>query len=95
MRLVTFSDARGTRIGVHDIESATIVDLAASTRLPKDMTAFIALGRNGLKRARGAEERRGTHLMRRYQAAGAHSAARKKHPVRRQELLRSCARISQ
>ena len=54
MRLVTFSDAKGTRIGVHDAESNTIVDLAAVTRLPKDMTSFIALGRNGLKRARAA-----------------------------------------
>ena len=54
MRLVTFSDDKGTRIGVHDVESNTIVDLSASTRLPKDMNAFIALGRNGLKRARTA-----------------------------------------
>lgn len=54
MRLVTFSDEKGMRIGVHDVESNSIVDLAATTRLPKDMTAFIALGRNGLKRARTA-----------------------------------------
>ncbi|HEV7489237.1 MAG TPA: fumarylacetoacetate hydrolase family protein [Rhodanobacteraceae bacterium] len=54
MRLVTFSDANGMRIGVHDVESDTIVDLAAVSRLPKDMTGFIALGRNGLKRARAA-----------------------------------------
>jgi len=54
MRLVTFSDANGMRIGVHDAESDTIVDLAAVSRLPKDMTGFIALGRNGLKRARAA-----------------------------------------
>jgi 2-keto-4-pentenoate hydratase/2-oxohepta-3-ene-1,7-dioic acid hydratase in catechol pathway len=54
MRLVTFSDANGMRIGVHDVVSDTIVDLAAVTRLPKDMTGFIALGRNGLKRARAA-----------------------------------------
>ncbi len=54
MRLVTFSDAQGMRIGVHDAESATIADLAATTRLPKDMTSFIALGANGLKRARAA-----------------------------------------
>jgi 2-keto-4-pentenoate hydratase/2-oxohepta-3-ene-1,7-dioic acid hydratase in catechol pathway len=54
MRLVTFSDANGMRIGVHDMASNTIVDLAATTRLPKDMTSFIALGRNGLKRARAA-----------------------------------------
>jgi 2-keto-4-pentenoate hydratase/2-oxohepta-3-ene-1,7-dioic acid hydratase in catechol pathway len=54
MRLVTFSDAKGMRIGVHDAASNTIVDLAATTRLPKDMTSFIALGKNGLKRARAA-----------------------------------------
>lgn len=54
MRLVTFSDAKGMRIGVHELSSNTIVDLAASTRLPKTMTAFIALGKNGLKRARAA-----------------------------------------
>jgi len=54
MRLVTFSDDKGARIGVHDPESNSIVDLAATTRLPKDMTAFIALGKNGLKRARTA-----------------------------------------
>jgi 2-keto-4-pentenoate hydratase/2-oxohepta-3-ene-1,7-dioic acid hydratase in catechol pathway len=54
MRLVTFSDSNGRRVGVHDAASGTIVDLAATTRLPKDMTAFIALGKNGLKRARAA-----------------------------------------
>ena len=54
MRLVTFSDEKGTRIGVHDAASNSIVDLAATTRLPKDMNAFIALGGNGLKRARAA-----------------------------------------
>jgi 2-keto-4-pentenoate hydratase/2-oxohepta-3-ene-1,7-dioic acid hydratase in catechol pathway len=52
MRLVTFSDAKGTRIGVHDAPSDTIVDLTAASRLPKDMTQFIALGKNGLQRAR-------------------------------------------
>lgn len=54
MRLVTFSDERGARVGVHDAAANEIVDLAASTRLPKDMTAFVALGRNGLARARKA-----------------------------------------
>ena len=54
MRLVTFSDTNGMRIGVHDAGSHTIVDLAATTRLPNDMTSFIALGKNGLKRARAA-----------------------------------------
>ncbi len=54
MRLVTFSDAGGRRIGVHDAASDSIVDLAAGTRLPRDMNAFIALGRKGLARARRA-----------------------------------------
>ena len=54
MRLVTFSDAKGARIGVHDPASATVVDLAALTRLPREMTAFVALGRKGLQRARRA-----------------------------------------
>jgi len=62
MRLVTFSDANGTRIGVHDGASNTIVDLAATTRLPKDMTGFIALGKNGLKRARAAVKSGGGRL---------------------------------
>ena len=52
MRLVTFSDAKGMRIGVHDASSDTIVDITAASRLPKDMTQFIALGKNGLQRAR-------------------------------------------
>ena len=54
MRLVTFSDAKGARIGVHDPESNEIVDLSATTRLPRDMTAFVALGKKGLQRARRA-----------------------------------------
>ena len=54
MRLVTFSDAKGARIGVHDAASGTIFDLAATTRLPREMTAFVALGRKGLQRARRA-----------------------------------------
>ncbi|MGZ8266721.1 MAG: fumarylacetoacetate hydrolase family protein [Burkholderiales bacterium] len=52
MRLVTFSDAKGMRIGVHDAQSDTIVDITAASRLPKDMTQFVALGKNGLQRAR-------------------------------------------
>jgi 2-keto-4-pentenoate hydratase/2-oxohepta-3-ene-1,7-dioic acid hydratase in catechol pathway len=51
---VTFSDAQGMRIGVHDAESDTIVDITAASRLPKDMTQFVALGKNGLQRARRA-----------------------------------------
>jgi 2-keto-4-pentenoate hydratase/2-oxohepta-3-ene-1,7-dioic acid hydratase in catechol pathway len=54
MRLVTFSDAQGMRIGVHDAESNAIVDITKSSRLPKDMTGFVALGKNGLQRARRA-----------------------------------------
>jgi 2-keto-4-pentenoate hydratase/2-oxohepta-3-ene-1,7-dioic acid hydratase in catechol pathway len=54
MRLVTFSDAAGMRIGVHDPESDSVVDLSASTRLPTDMTSFVALGKNGLQRAKKA-----------------------------------------
>ena len=52
MRLVTFSDAKGMRIGVHDAQSDTIVDITSASRLPKEMTQFIALGKNGLQRAR-------------------------------------------
>lgn len=54
MRLVTFSDAEGARIGVHDPAAGTIVDLSVGTRLPREMTAFVALGRIGLARARRA-----------------------------------------
>ena len=54
MRLVTFSDAHGMRVGVHDAATNTVVDLSASSRLPKEMTAFVALGKNGLQRARRA-----------------------------------------
>lgn len=54
MRLVTFSDAQGMRIGVHDAQSDTIVDLSAGSRLPREMTPFVALGKNGLQRARRA-----------------------------------------
>ena len=54
MRLVTFSDAQGMRIGVEDLEAGTIVDLSATSRLPRDMTQFVALGKKGLQRARRA-----------------------------------------
>jgi 2-keto-4-pentenoate hydratase/2-oxohepta-3-ene-1,7-dioic acid hydratase in catechol pathway len=52
MRLITFSDAQGMRIGVQD--SDAIVDLSATSRLPRDMTQFVALGKKGLQRARRA-----------------------------------------
>jgi len=54
MRLVTFTEGGGTRIGVHDAAADEIVDLSAITRLPRDMNAFIALGKRGLQRARRA-----------------------------------------
>jgi 2-keto-4-pentenoate hydratase/2-oxohepta-3-ene-1,7-dioic acid hydratase in catechol pathway len=54
MRLVTFSDEKGTRVGVHDPAANSVVDLSAGTRLPPEMNAFIALGKNGLARARRA-----------------------------------------
>lgn len=54
MRLVTFTEGDATRIGVHDAAANEIVDLAATTRLPRDMNAFIALGKKGLQRARRA-----------------------------------------
>ena len=52
MRLITFSDAQGMRIGVQDGDA--IVDLSATSRLPRDMTQFVALGKKGLQRARRA-----------------------------------------
>ena len=54
MRLVTFSDAQGARVGVHERDSDTIVDLSAVSRLPKDMTEFVALGKKGIQRAKRA-----------------------------------------
>ena len=54
MRLVTFADANGTRIGAHEKDSDTIIDLSAASRLPKDMTEFVALGKNGIQRAKRA-----------------------------------------
>ncbi len=42
------------RIGVHDPAADAIVDLSAGTRLPRDMKVLIALGKNGLARARRA-----------------------------------------
>lgn len=54
MRLVTFSDDKGMRVGVHDAATNEIVDLAALSRLPKNMTEFVALGKKGLQRARRA-----------------------------------------
>ena len=52
MRLVTFSDAQGMRVGVHDSASDTIVDITAAKPVAQGHDGFVALGRNGLQRAR-------------------------------------------
>jgi 2-keto-4-pentenoate hydratase/2-oxohepta-3-ene-1,7-dioic acid hydratase in catechol pathway len=62
MRLVTFSDTDGMRIGVHDAASNTIVDITKASRLPKDMSGFVALGKNGLQRARRAVKSGGNRI---------------------------------
>lgn len=54
MRLVSFADAAGARIGVHEASTGEVVDLAATSRLPRAMTEFVALGKKGLQRARRA-----------------------------------------
>ncbi len=52
MKLVTFTDDMGTRIGV--VEGTEVVDVtAAAPDLPKDMTTFLALGTDGIGKARG------------------------------------------
>ena len=57
MRLVTFRDAAGVRIGALDA-AGTVVDLtAADPTLPRDMLAFIAAGPAALAAARAAQER--------------------------------------
>jgi 2-keto-4-pentenoate hydratase/2-oxohepta-3-ene-1,7-dioic acid hydratase in catechol pathway len=54
MRLVTFKDAKGTRIGVLD-EAGSVLDLAAADAvLPRDMLALIAGGEAALAAARAA-----------------------------------------
>jgi 2-keto-4-pentenoate hydratase/2-oxohepta-3-ene-1,7-dioic acid hydratase in catechol pathway len=55
MRLVTFRDAKGTRIGALD-DAGKVLDLAAAdTSLPRDMLALIAGGDAVLAAARAAE----------------------------------------
>ena len=55
MKIVTFTHAGVTRIGV--VEDAQVVDLAAAApALPTDMTAFLALGEDGMAAARAAVE---------------------------------------
>jgi len=53
MKLATFTDGKGTRIGV--IEGNEIVDVTAvAPALPKDMPAFLALGTGGISKATAA-----------------------------------------
>ena len=53
MKLATFTDSAGTRIGV--VEGSEVVDItAAAPELPKDMTAFSGLGADGIKKANAA-----------------------------------------
>jgi 2-keto-4-pentenoate hydratase/2-oxohepta-3-ene-1,7-dioic acid hydratase in catechol pathway len=53
MKLATFTDDKGTRIGV--IEGSEVVDVtAAAPELAKDMTAFLALGPDGISKAKAA-----------------------------------------
>jgi len=55
MKLVTFSDAAGRRVGVIDESVGAVVDLsAASPGLPREMTAFVAAGDAALQAARVA-----------------------------------------
>lgn len=47
MRLATFTDGRGSRIGV--VEGSEVIDVGAvAPDLPMDMTALLALGKEGL-----------------------------------------------
>lgn len=55
MHLISFFEASDYRIGVLDLATNEVIDLAlAATGLPTDMTAFIALGAPGLAVARRA-----------------------------------------
>jgi 2-keto-4-pentenoate hydratase/2-oxohepta-3-ene-1,7-dioic acid hydratase in catechol pathway len=54
MRLVTFHDAGGTRVGMEHAETGEILDLSTAAGLPKEMSALIALGEAGLEAARRA-----------------------------------------
>lgn len=57
MRLVTFKDSKGTRIGALD-DAGKVLDLtAADASLPRDMLALIAGGEAVLAAARAAEAR--------------------------------------
>jgi 2-keto-4-pentenoate hydratase/2-oxohepta-3-ene-1,7-dioic acid hydratase in catechol pathway len=65
MRLVTFQDAAGSRIGVLDDARDALVDLArAAPGLPPDMPGLIALGESGLAEVRRALAKDGGRLPR-------------------------------
>jgi 2-keto-4-pentenoate hydratase/2-oxohepta-3-ene-1,7-dioic acid hydratase in catechol pathway len=54
MRLITFKDTTNAKVGVL-ADDETVVDLSVAVpRLPRDMTAFVAAGREGLELARNA-----------------------------------------
>jgi 2-keto-4-pentenoate hydratase/2-oxohepta-3-ene-1,7-dioic acid hydratase in catechol pathway len=56
MKVATFTDEKGTRIGV--VEGSDIADVGTAVRdLPEDMTALLALGDTGLGRVREATSR--------------------------------------
>ncbi|MFO1188163.1 MAG: fumarylacetoacetate hydrolase family protein [Alphaproteobacteria bacterium] len=55
MRLVTFVDSKGRRLGLHDPVKNEIIDLTtAAPGLPDTMERFIATGRPALEAAKGA-----------------------------------------
>jgi 2-keto-4-pentenoate hydratase/2-oxohepta-3-ene-1,7-dioic acid hydratase in catechol pathway len=53
MRLVTFEDRAGRRVGALAPEDGSLVDLSAAD-LPRDMLALVRLGLRGVERARAA-----------------------------------------
>jgi 2-keto-4-pentenoate hydratase/2-oxohepta-3-ene-1,7-dioic acid hydratase in catechol pathway len=54
MRLITFKDTTNAKVGVL-ADDETVVDLSVAVpRLPRDMTGFVAAGREGLELARNA-----------------------------------------
>jgi len=63
MKLATFSDADGMRIGLLEKDGATVLDLAqAAPALPRDMNGLIALGRPGLDALKTAQAAGGQRL---------------------------------
>jgi len=61
MKLATFTHQRSTRIGV--VRGDQVVDLAvAAPGLPREMTAFLALGADAMSEAHAAAERPGARI---------------------------------